>query len=272
MNLKELRQKPHLSPSGINDYLDCGLLYKFGRVLRLKPEIRPDALEFGSITHKVLAEFYRLKMEGEIAPLEDLQLLFEAFWEKAAGENGDMTYKKGTDYTILLQQGKQLLASYYKSLPRDDFRVLAIEEPFQFSLPKVPVPIIGVFDLIEEDESDTIIITDWKTSSKAYSADDVDNNFQLLVYHMAAKANGYRDREILLRFDCLIKTKVPKFEQYYTTRSEIDEMRAAKKIGHVWEGISKGVFIPNDNQWKCKGCSYKNACDEWFQEEEEQSL
>jgi putative RecB family exonuclease len=63
----------------------------------------------------------------------------------------------------------------------------------------------------------------------------------------------------------LIKTKTPKFEQYYTTRSEVDERRLAKKIIQVWDGISKGVFVPNDGHWKCKGCAYKKACDEWLE-------
>jgi putative RecB family exonuclease len=39
------------------------------------------------------------------------------------------------------------------------------------------------------------------------------------MYQIAAKQNGFADREILLRFDALIKTKTPKFEQYWTTRS-----------------------------------------------------
>jgi len=30
---------------------------------------------------------------------------------------------------------------------------------------------------------------------------------QLTVYQMSAKANGFKDRDILLKFDCLIKTK-----------------------------------------------------------------
>jgi putative RecB family exonuclease len=121
---------------------------------------------------------------------------------------------------------------------------------------------------LEEDKSGTIIITDWKTSSKAYSADQIDKSLQLTIYQMAIKANGYRDRDVLLRFDCLIKTKTPKFEQYYTTRSEMDERRAAKKILKVWEGISKGVFIPHDGNWKCNGCAYGEYCEEWFSNED----
>ena len=56
-----------------------------------------------------------------------------------------------------------------------------------------------------------------------------------------------------------VKTQTKKFEQYYTSRSEVDERRLAKKISKVWEGISKGVFIPNDGHWKCKGCAYQKT-------------
>ena len=141
---------------------------------------------------------------------------------------------------------------------------LAIEEPFRFTIEDLPVPIIGVIDLIEQDEAGTIVITDWKTSSRAYSTDEVDQNFKVTVYQMGMKENGFGDQEILLRLDCLIKTKTPKFEQYYTTRGENEERRAAKKIIQVWEGIEKGVFLPNDTSWRCKSCAYKNHCDEWF--------
>jgi putative RecB family exonuclease len=81
---------------------------------------------------------------------------------------------------------------------------------------------------------------------------------------MAMRSNGYADREILLRFDCLIKTKKPKFEQYYTVRSEEDEQRLIRKALAVWNGISKGVFVPNDQSWRHKNCPYRKACDRWF--------
>src|SRR5208337_4507836 len=178
MELNELRKNPHLSASSINDYLDCGLLYLLGRVLKLKPEIRPDALEFGSIIHKVLAEFYKHKLEGEIVPLLDLQILFEALWKKATENGPEITYKDGKNAEILLQEGKNLLSAYYQKLPRDDFQVLAIEEPFQFALANLAVPIIGVLDLVEEDEAGAIIITDWKTASKSYSTDSLPHGRQ----------------------------------------------------------------------------------------------
>ena len=62
MDMSELRKGPHLSASSVNDYIDCGLLYKLGRIDRLPPEFRSSDLEFGSAIHKVLEFYYRQKL------------------------------------------------------------------------------------------------------------------------------------------------------------------------------------------------------------------
>ena len=264
MLLSELRQQPHLSASSIGDYVECGMLYKFGRIDRLPMEFKSDALEFGSVIHLVLDEYYEAKMTGERMPLKDVHKNFEAHWHRVAEGRTDIKYTKGKDFETLLMEGKDLLTAWYMKLPEDNFNVLGIEEAFSFHIPGVEVPIVGAMDLIEEDEAGTIIITDFKTSSRAFSVDEVDKNFQLLIYQMAAKANGYEDREIILKFDALIKTKKPKFEQYFTVRSEIDEIRAIKKIQTVCNGIKKEVFIPNDKSGRNIKCGYISVCDELF--------
>jgi putative RecB family exonuclease len=266
MDISELRKDPHLSASAINDYIDCGLLYKLGRIDKLPPEHRSSDLEFGSCIHKVLEEHYRTKMEGKLLSTKELHRIFDKYWREAAEGKEDIQYSEGKDFNTLLLEGKELLTVYRNKMPEDNFNIIGIEEPFSFTIEGCPVPIIGAIDLLEEDESEILVITDWKTSGRAYSNDEVDKNFQLTLYQMAAKANGYSEREILLKFDCLIKTKTPKFEQYYSSRTEEDEVRALRKILEVWNGITKGVFIPNDgsSNWRCKNCPYKKACDDWF--------
>ncbi|MFA5181461.1 MAG: PD-(D/E)XK nuclease family protein [Syntrophales bacterium] len=269
MSLSDLRAAPHLSASSIGDYLDCGLLFKFGRIDKIKQEMKADALEFGSTIHLVLAEIYQQKMVGICMTIKEIHESFEKHWTRIAKDRDDIQYAEGKSFETLLLEGKELLTTYYHKRPDDKFQVVAIEEPFSFILDGCNIPIIGAMDLVEEDSSGILIITDFKTSGRSYSRDEVDRNFQLTLYQIAAKAIGYTDREILLRFDCLIKTKTPKFEQYYTTRSETDEIRATRKIVEVAKGISKGVFIPNDSpqNWKCKGCSFKKPCDDWFMKE-----
>ncbi len=270
MDLSELRKKEHLSASAISDYIDCGLLFKFGRVDKIIPEFRPVSLEFGSAMHMALADFHMEKMREPYPSGKYLHDSFSSHWQNLAyGKDEDIRYPEGQNYETLLLQGMELLTAYYNKASWMDFECIAIEEPFSFTIPGCPYPIIGAIDLIEKDPSGTIIINDFKTSSRAYSNDEVDRNFQLTLYQMAARSNGYADSDILLRFDCLIKTKKPKFESYYTTRSKKDEIRAQKKILEVAKGISRGIFIPNDSpsNYKCKNCSYKKNCDAWFMEE-----
>ena len=265
MVLSELRQAPHLSASSIGEYVECSLAFKFGRIDKLPMEFKSDALEFGTCIHRVLEKYYQERMIGEKLLLKDIHQLFESTWKAIAEGRDDIRYSPGHDFKSLLMMGTDLLTTWYSKLPDDGFRILGIEEAFSFTIPGIPIPIIGAMDLMEEDDAGTIIITDFKTSGKAYSRSEVDQNQQLTVYQIAAKKNGYVDREILLRFDTLIKTQKPKFEQYWTTRSELDERRLIKKAAQVWDGISKGVFVPNDTSWKCKGCAYKTACNEYLE-------
>ena len=260
-----LRDQPHLSASAINDYIDCGLHYKFGKIDRLVPEFTPAAMVFGTVIHLVLESFYLMKKGDQILTAKQVHELFENYWEYNAKERDDIQYEQDKNYHSYMTMGRELLTVWHDKLPDDDFKVIDTEVEFALNIPEVPVPVIGYMDLIEEDSAGTIIITDFKSTGRSYSADEIDKNIQLLIYQMGAKANWYPDRLILLRFDCLIKTKTPKFEQYWTTRGEADERRVIRKIQSVWHGITSGVFLPNDTSWKCKGCAYKSACDQFME-------
>ena len=77
MVLSELRQQPHLSASSIGEYVECSLLYRFGRIDRLPMEFKAEALEFGTCIHRVLEQFYSAKMIGEKMLLKDVHQIFE---------------------------------------------------------------------------------------------------------------------------------------------------------------------------------------------------
>ncbi len=267
MELSELRKLPHLSASGASEYIECGLLYRFGRVDRLPMEFVAAELVFGTVIHKVLEEFYRARMRREHLLLKEIHTFFKLHWTRATTERSEIQYPEGQDADLLSVVGVDLLTAWYQKLQEDSFHVVAVEHAFSFNLPDIPIPIIGAVDLVEEDESGALIITDFKTTARAYSSDEVNRNQQLTLYQMALKRTGHAGHEILLKFDCLIKTKTPKFESYWTTRSETDELRIKRKLREVWGGISKGVFLPNDMNWRCPRCHYRKACDAWFLKE-----
>lgn len=271
MDIQEMWKTPHLSSSSISKYIDCSLLYRFSKVDKRKPEFTPDVLIFGSAVHFVISLINQGRKVRTPLELSDINQAFEEHWSAVVKKTEDLAHTKGNSFESLLEQGKGLLKAYYHSGLEEGFKVISIEQPFRFNLKGLSVPVIGITDLIEEDSKGTIIVTDFKTRSKAFSENEIHTDMQLTLYQMAMKASEYRDREIMLRFIALIKTKAPRVEHYWTMRTELDEKRMAKKAIQVWDGIQKGVFMPNDGHWKCTNCGYKTACLEWSHGELEQA-
>jgi putative RecB family exonuclease len=265
MDFSELLKKPHLSASSIGDYRECSLHYRFSRIDRLQAEFVSDSLVFGKTLHRVVALFHQGRLIGTIPDLTELQDRFVQLWTTEAEANDRIRYCEGKDFHTLRDDGKALVQTFYDNFPLDDnVRVISIEEPFCFSVAGTRWPVIGITDLVEEDEAGNIIVSDAKFLSKAMSNDQIDRHFQLTLYHRALVHAGYGDRNILLRLDCVIKNKTPRFVQYFTSRTDEDITRAEKIIRSVHEAIEKEVFIPNDLSWRCKNCGYKTFCDSWF--------
>ena len=140
MDLYTLRQQPHLSISGILEYVECGLLYRFGRIDKLPMEFKSDNLEFGTVIHRVLAEFYQARMTGDRMPLNDVHQLFEENWRSVAEGNDEIRYSVGKDFQTLLLTGIDLLSVWHDKLPDDNIRILSIEEAFSFNIPGFAYP------------------------------------------------------------------------------------------------------------------------------------
>ena len=118
LDLTPHRARPHLSASSVGDYIDCGLLYKFGRIDKIKPEFKSDALELGSVIHLVLAEFYNQRKIGNKLLLKEIHESFEAFWRELAEDNPDIQYSEGKNFETLLLEGKRALDPLVQQAPR----------------------------------------------------------------------------------------------------------------------------------------------------------
>jgi len=271
MTFQQLRDRPHLSVSSVREYLDCGLRYKFSRIDKLQPEYTADVLVFGRAIHKTLEQYYNAKLEGEPISCNDLQVVFELMFQQAADACSIVRYRDGSSYTTLVDQGKTLIATYLDEIPDAAFTVLATEQPFILELEDLPVPVIGIIDLVEEDDDGTVVITEFKTSARKYTREEVERHHQLTLYGLAARRTGFADRRIILRIDCLMKTKTPRLDQFYAIRTDQDEQRLIRLLQEVWRGISQGIFIPNLTNWKCPTCEYKHYCDEYLTTKERRS-
>lgn len=266
MDIKELRMQPHLSFSAVNEYLMCGLKYRFSRIDRIQPEFTPDVMIFGKVIHRVCEAYNYECLMGEIPPLPTLVSVFETCWDKAVESEHTVKYSRGKDYQTLRKDGAAMTKEFYENRIADKHQIIAIEEPFSLEIGDLPYPFIGVIDLIEMDNAGGLIITDYKTAGKAYTKAQTDENMQLTLYQIAMRENGYSEIDIRLKLDVLVKTKEPKFQRCPTFRTDEDIQRFLKVIKLAYHGITQEVFIPTTTGWMCNNCQFKSHCQEFLLE------
>src|SRR5207244_3613593 len=117
-------------------------------------------------------------------------------------------------------------------------KVEAVEYPFAIPLSdpnsgeSLDVSLVGVVDLIESDEEGNLIIAELKTSSKRYADSQGENQLDGLIYAYAMNQLGFNTSgaDTLIRYDVLVKTKSPAFQQIYFNKTPQDYGRLARWI------------------------------------------
>jgi hypothetical protein len=265
MDFTTATSRSQLTISDIEDYRHCGLFYKFSRIDGLEMNPIPDELVIQKVIRNVLKNFSKSRMAGKEWSMMDLRGEFTSRWEQeTTGKIVD--YRPGMNLKKALGTGRNLLEAFYVWFPWKGYEIISVSEPFIFKIDGVEVPIVGEFDLIEQMDLCTAIITDFKDSSSLCSIDQMDTDLRLTLLHMAALMDGYgyAGMEILIRSVHMIRTKSPRIAPFLTRKTGTDIQRAIQLVRAVWDGISKGVFIPNPGSWKCNQCGYKCECKAWF--------
>lgn len=272
--LKTLTDRLHISHSQIFTYLNCSLKYQFRYVLKLPPERISLALPFGSEIHKAIEYYYRNLIEDREASLKQLQGIFSDHLGHELNEKSNMVvYKKDApDRDSAIALGCAMLESFHKNVDLKGCRIIAVELPLAATLytaegTPTDIDLIGIIDLLIEDQNGSLVVVDHKTAARAKTQPDVDADLQMTAYSYLLAANRYifPTASVQCRFDVLRKLKSPKLEHYHTKRGADDRRRLARIATGVLAGIEAGVFIPS-RSWMCADCEYAIACTGWHNE------
>jgi CRISPR/Cas system-associated exonuclease Cas4 (RecB family) len=254
-----------ISKSQIQTYLICPRKFWFQYVIGEMPEFLPASLPFGSALHGAVATFYRsIKETGTKPELEWITREFEEEWKKAvAGQR--LSFKRQTSAESHLDMGKAMLGKFHEEVrPR---KVEAVEYPFAIALSDpntgqpLDVSLVGIIDLIESDDEGNLIIAELKTSAKRYADSQGETQLDGLIYAYAMNQLGFRTTvsETLIRYDVLVKTKKPAFQQIYFNKSPQDYGRLVRWIQEVLRAIDRESFFPNFG-WACQSCQFRRRC------------
>jgi len=257
----------HVSFSQLATYLMCPMKYAHQYVYGSKWETRPAALPFGKAIHKTAEAYYTALMQtGEILPVEKLQETFQSVFLGEAKRGGiPLSFKKGEDLETLKALGTALVELFHANARPQ--KIVAVEFPFSVKVPDIhnggdlPVRLEGVFDLVESDSERTYAVVELKTAAQRFSSVRLQFDQQATVYSyaMSRMKVATSEQSCLVRYDVLLKTKNPAFEQYFVTRTTEDHERLIHLINEVLRAIEHRIFYRNPD-WQCNDCQFRIAC------------
>ena len=254
--------RPYVSWSAISTFRTCPLKYKFRYIDGLPEESVSAALIFGTGIHSAVEQHFQAILSGEEQPdVERLMFAYRSAWlphDPDAIQFGSTETRTSLDALA----SKMLTAFLNSPAASVQGRVLGVEEEIRGMLVEGVPDLYGRVDLLTED-SDSLVITDIKTSRGKWSQEQVeDSGEQLLLYsHLASEISP--GKKIATRFLVLTKTKEPQIESHTCEVNPAAVKRTLAGVERVWKAIEGGQFYPAPSTMNCAGCGYRAACRAW---------
>ena len=260
---KKLTGRDYISWSALSTFRTCPLKYKFRYVDGLPEESVSSALVFGTGVHTAVEQHYQAALSGD--PKPDLDALLFAYRSAWLPHDPDAIQFSSTETRASLDALAARMLKAFLSSPAASVRgrVLGVEEEIRGMLVEGVPDLYGRVDLLTED-SDSLVVTDIKTSRGKWSQEQVeDSGEQLLLYsHLASEISP--GKKIATRFLVLTKTKEPVIEEHVREVSTAAVKRTLAGVERVWRAIESGVFYPAPSTVGCASCGYRAVCRAWM--------
>ena len=259
---KRLTGRNYLSWSAVSTFRQCPLKYRFKYLENLPEESVSSALVFGSGIHSAVEQHFQAILSGEEQP--DVERLMFAYRSAWLPHDPDSIHFGSSETQASLDALASKMLTAFLASPTASVRgrVLGVEEEIRGILVESVPDLYGRVDLLTED-SDSLVITDVKTSRGKWSAEQVeDSGEQLLLYsHLASEISP--GKKIATRFLVLTKTREPQVEEHVREVEPGNVKRTLAGVERVWRAIESGVFYPAPSTMSCASCGYRAACRAW---------
>ena len=289
--------KMTLSPSAINDYLDCRRRFFLKYVVGMKAEEEltddVDDAMFGTLLHYCMEHIYQPCLQRQV---QSSYLLNMAQDEQKLSQLVDEAFAVNMfkEPQALVLNGHQLLnkhvlITYIKMQLKFDaqmcpFTLLGVEAPryTEFTVPTeagpIPVRIGGVIDRYERTPEGSIRIVDYKTSSRPQTASNLESLFKSEL-----KSRSHHLLQALYYCDVMTETETqPVFPQLMYVKQPPSKRAQAVQLGkdlildfrdqlkadyhEQLLTVIQEIFSPQTSfsqtncQENCKYCDFKNIC------------
>jgi hypothetical protein len=141
-------------------------------------------------------------------------------------------------------------------------RVLGVEEGIRGMLVEGVPDLYGRIDMVTED-SDSLVLTDFKTSRGKWSPEQAEDASEQLVLYSKLAGDLAPGTKLVTRFLVLTKTRETAIEEHLGEVPPNRLARTVTSVERVWKAIASENFYPAPSVVGCASCGYRQACAGW---------
>lgn len=248
---------PHLSVSQIKMLLGCARQHYYAYALNLKtpPTVH---LVVGVVWHAAIEHFLRARMNGQSESVEASRVALGAAWDEETAKE-DIDWQRETPESAR-RLADRLFDAYVEELA-PLITPVEVETPFS-----VPIPgcagwtLDGRIDAVADDGW----LVDQKTSSKVYTAEQVDADPQALAYLWAwRELHGTTPPGVA--FHVAIKGSVVVTQEVVTRRTEAQLEWFVSLLQDLVRQVEAQALPPNEGYRWHRTCPalWRDRCQPW---------
>jgi DNA helicase-2/ATP-dependent DNA helicase PcrA len=256
-----------MNVTALNNYLECPLKFYYTTLLRV-PSAKSEAMEYGSAVHDALNDFMKKMMDNKkLYPSKSYLLQrFDFYLNKRREVFTQVSLARFSEY------GERIMGKYYDSRFKEgapgDY---VITEYAAGATVLNDIPLKGFIDKIQFINDD-IIVTDYKTSTKAkakkslsFSRPEEDEKkpaggnywrqaafYKLLIDHLPTKNWNV----LYSQFDFLDPNEKEDFDLVRVDIGAEDVEAVSRQIEDVWQKIQAHDFYTGCGNEKCEWCNF----------------
>lgn len=232
-----------LSASSVKTYSQCPRKYYYTYLDR-QPKKQWAHFDLGNLCHKAL-EIFHIQYKKKPVPSNILPKLMSASFKKARQEFRHMDIK-------LVQEAKDLLLEYLRSVMGNMPNVESVEADFHFNISK-DVAIRGFVDRLDMLDVPMYHIVDYKTTKNKKYLDP----FQLKLYGLWLKEKIDPNIKRFKASYCLLRHNSA-FQEYEFNEKDIEDTRK--------ELLKYAQMLREEDKWEpvptrlCGWCDFQDVC------------
>ena len=241
-----------LSPSRVNDYLNCPQLYKYRAIDQLPEAISLDA-ERGTLVHTVLENLFDVPAQNRV--LEKALEILPTHWQEQLSQTPELNVLV-TNEKEWLDRASALLTTYFTLENPSQFEPTHREMHVEMNITD-SIYLHGYIDRLDIATTGEVRVVDYKTGKSPKSGWEEKALFQLSIYALIYW-RAYGNIPTLLQLIYLGDGKVIK-----NSPRESDLVRTQEKLLTVADDISASIqadhWLPKKSRL-CDWCSFKAIC------------